>query len=569
AFSYPFERITTCNTVTTEQKSTGGPVVSREIFTSWCLLLKQEIRMRYVMYTYFERHSVQLATAEAELGTLNVIRQEADRLRTCLSNERSAFSHERIQIQSQLDNQIADKQRLIERLKRAEADLARLRKSSVFCEHSYSGNKHFETLSCVRSKPIEDENDFCSQTESESEAMSIVSTIQTTRGTQDPAKKIQKGVTNSAQASDYWTQKLEEARQRLASLQCESEKLESAYDRWRASNVDKTVKFGSLATNNKPTTSLFTAGSTSLTTLPTENLKTHWNQCDPLAPAFSYPFERITTCNTVTTEQKSTGGPVVSREIFTSCAVLYGPEVIVDGQWRRFASPSSDLSIEINDVVENSRPPPQPTPVLSAKLSDAATCEASCFELESKSNIHQNQLCTSGVRCASLSGIPGNRPHSAHVLDLSANKAPLSTTSSSTVNEQKSYKTTERICLNTLQQNLSIFNRTNRTETVMTDSDDSDLNNEHDVNRSAALIRNSMSRADISKTVLRSQEFQMRNPQLSKGAAENFSASEYEHSQSEDDRLSVQVPEMDNLSTAREDSFHLTRMRRTTVAVQN
>ncbi|KAF5401544.1 hypothetical protein PHET_04988 [Paragonimus heterotremus] len=336
------------------------------------------------------------------------------------------------------------------------------------------------------------------------------------RGTQDPAKMIRKGIASSTQVPDYWTQKLEEARHRLASLQCESEKLESAYDRWRASNVDKTVKFESPVTNNKLTTLLMTASSTSLTSLPPENLKTLWNQYDRLAPAFSYPFERTTTCNTVTTEQRSSGGPIVSREIHTSC--LREPSIGSDKPSEKQSnfckegldgdghasysevfqmnkagrtSPTSESSIEINDVVENLRSPLQATHVLSEKLSDAPTCEASCFELESKSDIRQNQLCASTVWRVASSSIPGTRPCSPRALNQPANKAPPSSTSSSTVNEKVSNRTTEVICINTLQHKLSTSNQTNRTETVMTVSDDSNLTDEHDANRSAASIRKS------------------------------------------------------------------------------
>ncbi|KAF7254976.1 hypothetical protein EG68_08686, partial [Paragonimus skrjabini miyazakii] len=465
-------------------------------------------------------------------------------------------------------------------------------------------------------------NDYCSQTESEYEAVSIVSTIQTTRGKQDPAKKIRKEAASSTQVPDYWTQKLEEARHRLASLQCESEKLESAYDRWRASNMDKTVKFESPATNNKLTTLLTTAGSTSLTPLPPVNLKTLWNQYGLLAPAFSYPFERTTTCNTVTTEQKSSGGPIVSREILTSCPrePSVGSDKISEKQcnfregiasdshnsYREVfqmdkpdrTSPASELSIEINDVVENSRSPVQPTRVLSEKLSDAATCEASCFEFGSKSNIHQDQLGTSSVRGTASSSILGNISHSPHALELPTNKALLSSTFSSNANEQQSNRTTEKICINTLQNKLAI---SNHTETVVTDSDDSDLIGEHDANKSASSIRKSIhspkeivdlsdkakptgvtiahvdrisSPIDLPQNhVQLNQEKPAINDLASEEQvasekvldnkqftfeqflrAKQFSASEYEPSQSEDDRLSFQVPEMDNMSTAREDS---------------
>ncbi|KAF8568366.1 hypothetical protein P879_03784, partial [Paragonimus westermani] len=350
----------------------------------------------------------------------------------------------------------------------------------------------------------------------------VGSTIQTTRGTQDLARKTRKGVVDYTQPPDYWAQKLEEARQRLASLQCESEKLESAYDRWKASNVNKTVKFESFATNNKPTHLLLTTGSNSLNSLPLENLKTLWNRCDILAPimfvsAFSYPFESTTTCNTVTTEKPLTNWPIASREILISCLrePTVGPdkasekqsdfheEVIAnDGhdshpEFFRIdkadrTSPASESSIEINDVVENSLPPLQPTPVLSGKFSDAHTCEASCFDLESKNNVDQTQLCTSAVRHAASSSITRNSSYSVHNLDLPAKNTPLSSTSSVNMNQQQSSKTTEGICSNALQHKLSTSNLTDLTKTTMTDNDDNDSTGKHDASRSATSIRKSI-----------------------------------------------------------------------------
>ncbi|GAA53706.1 hypothetical protein CLF_110836 [Clonorchis sinensis] len=177
-----------------------------------------------------EGHKGALTTAQLELDAVKTSKQEVELLRTYLNNERASFSHEKRQLQAQIDEQAKENRELSERLSRSEKEVAHLRRSLAdICtghrREEVARVAHFGLLNSgdavqeAKGFPLTDSEPSSRDSPLNLKMRPPMCHSKSPQGTQ----------------ADYWAKRLEEARQRMAKLQCESERLETVYERWRAS----------------------------------------------------------------------------------------------------------------------------------------------------------------------------------------------------------------------------------------------------------------------------------------------------------------------------------------------
>ncbi|TGZ72837.1 hypothetical protein CRM22_001829 [Opisthorchis felineus] len=177
-----------------------------------------------------EGHKGALTIAQLELDAVKTSKQELELLRTYLNNERSSFSHEKRQLQTQIDEQVKENRELSERLSRSEKEVAHLRRSLAdIC----TGHRR-EEVARVAHFGLLNSGDAVQEAKgfpiTDSESSSRDSPLNLKMRPQMCHSRSPQGT-----QADYWAKRLEEARQRMAKLQCESERLETVYERWRAS----------------------------------------------------------------------------------------------------------------------------------------------------------------------------------------------------------------------------------------------------------------------------------------------------------------------------------------------
>ncbi|KER33361.1 hypothetical protein T265_12608, partial [Opisthorchis viverrini] len=178
-----------------------------------------------------EGHKGALTTAQLELDAVKTLKQEVELLRTYLNNERASFSHEKRQLQTQIDEQAKENRELSERLSRSEKEVAHLRRSltDICTGHRREEVAKVAHFGLLNSGDADQETKGVPLTDSEPSSRDSPVNLKM-RAPMHHSSRSPQGT-----QADYWAKRLEEARQRMAKLQCESERLETVYERWRAS----------------------------------------------------------------------------------------------------------------------------------------------------------------------------------------------------------------------------------------------------------------------------------------------------------------------------------------------
>ncbi|CAH8454289.1 unnamed protein product [Dicrocoelium dendriticum] len=186
-----------------------------------------------------EKHKQATATAQAELEATNILRQEIQRLRASLVHERAMFDQERTQLQSRLEETMKEKQLIFIRLTERDTELSGLRVQLCELQNNVASRgsrmlrtRHSKTTLTreALSSDVSEERENSLASDTESEISKALCTGAQYKGQADYGK------TSLFPHSAEWALQLKKTRHRLNQIQCESEQLESAYCRWRASS---------------------------------------------------------------------------------------------------------------------------------------------------------------------------------------------------------------------------------------------------------------------------------------------------------------------------------------------
>ncbi|CAL8079467.1 unnamed protein product [Calicophoron daubneyi] len=311
------------------------------------------------VYKELEDQKQATSTSQAEIGALLIARQEADRLRGCLTIERNSFNEERLHMQGLLDEQIAKNQHLFERLKLHESELSRLRKSLAQSRTRHSSQdftvKEQYSSSVKQSRKLvipRNCDDIEVFTDSDSDESIVADTTHPHFKLSDNRSGAI-GVTNRASElrKDYWGKRVEEARERIANLQTESEELQTTYHQW---------KLAGFSESRKPEFLSFGLGALPLRTNPTlDNLQ-------PLSPNWPAPVvAALASEHSGDKQLRYENWTEARRKPDTENFGTKRTELIYDdrGVTVQSARSKSEVSIEIDDnAIEHQRPEFIPSP---------------------------------------------------------------------------------------------------------------------------------------------------------------------------------------------------------------